>query len=494
MKYSNVYTVLLTLICLGLWGCKYEFPVQPQPRDPIPEGRAKFENFTVLGGSLTAGMMDGALYNRGQKTAYPNLLGSRLDSIFSENIYGIISIGADNGYNATTSSENDIKGKFELAFRTPESAYPARVSTAGEEIQSFRGVIDTVNNFSVPFLRSYQVKNRDSLAQNKYFNRFSEQANSKSLLAIALQKDPSLFLLSIGTGDIFPYILNGAAGRSDPPYSDIRENDATPVSLFRQSAESIVDYILNNSTADIILPTIIDPTDFFYFNTLEWYYSDLGGKVSEASSHYETFNNQVQEYNNSNPDRDSRPTLVFDRDGGNRFRAKVFVDDLLPYAEDNDGNTIPKYRQMTRKDMMLYSAEQLQYDSFAEGDKDFATIDPAPDKYVITEQELTVIRNLVQSYNEILRSIAERENRVLLLDLKTSIEVVLEGRKTFDGVRLNSGFRQNTLVSADGYYPNSTGHALLANQLLQLLNEQYNTNFKMFDVNDFKGNGMKNGF
>lgn len=492
MRLYKIYFLIILFGLFGFAGCGYEFPTQPVKEDPVSENRSKFERFVVIGGDITSGLMDGALYSKGQHVAYPNLIGSRLDSVFKQDIYGIAEINSSNGYNANVSTSTTVGGRFKLLYRSPESTFPARIAVAGEAITPFGGTIDTVNNFSIPALRSYQIANRDSLSDNVYFGRFSNQVANKSLLELALSKNPTLLLLSVGIGDTYPYALNGAGGRINPPWDDINSMDATPLSLFEQTVRDLVKQVLNNSRADIILPTIINPVDFFYFNTLNWKFSDseIEGQVSNARQHYELFNEQVQEFNFSNSGQKYRPTIIW---GYDTYNAKVFVDDLLPYAETDEGTVIPKYRQMKHGEKLLYSVEQKQYSSL-NGDKSFATTDPAADKAVISGDELEVINNMFRSYNEVLRSIAESEARVHLLDLDSTMKAVSKNKEVFNGVRFNVGFDQNTLISADGYFPNKKGQALFANKLLELFNREYGTRFSPFDVNSFEGNITEIGF
>ena len=401
-------------------------------------------------------------------------------------------IGA--GYNITLSDQGDARSKFHLSYRSLDAEYPERSTTEGEAVEVFEGEIDTVSNFSIPGIRSYQVHSYDSLMYNKFYDRFDEQVSEQSLIETIIAKNPSLVLLSLGTGDVYPYIINGASGHVNPPYNNISANDATPLPLFEQSVKVAINEILDNTEADIVLPTIIDPVDFFYFNTLKYYYpiEEISDLIPTLVSHYKSFNEDVQEFN-ARSDSKSRPPITFDLSGGYQFRAKVFIDDLLPYAEADDGTDIPRYRQITREEYLLYNAEKKQFNSI-NSDKTFATTVPAKDKYVITVEEYELIRNLINDYNNVLRSIAENKKRVKLLDLYMVTEDLKKGIVSYDGVFFNVGFGQNTVVSADGYTLNGKGHALLANEFVKLLNSTYGTNLAPFDVNNYRGNTVKNGF
>jgi len=497
MRILRIISSTLILLCFVLLGCKYEFPTRSNKSEPIPKNRAVYDNFYVIGGSLTAGVMDGALYKSGQMSSYPNLFGYRLDSLLDQENYGIPAIKSENGYNLDISESGNIKGKFKLSFRNANTDYPARITIQGERIEKFRGSIDTVSNLSIPHLRSYQIFDNDSLRDNLFSTRFVNQMSNHSILDYVLSKNPSLVLLSLGADDIMPYIINGASGRIKPPANDIQPNDATPLALFKKSIENAVNQILDSTNADIILPTIIDPLDFFYFNTLSWHFESgaIGSeKITQLQKHYRDFNFYVQEYNFSHSGNDRRPQIIFDTYPGLSNRAKTFVDDLLPYAETTDGTVIPKYRQMERDDKMLYNAEKVQHTSLVSENKDFATFNPAPDKMVLSKEEIDLIEKLLDSYNEIIHTVAQHSNRIYLLDLNSLIKEIQTGEKTFRGIKYNTGFDQNTIISADGYSLNKKGQALLANHFLKLLNSKYNSKFTPFDVNNFEGNTTTLGF
>lgn len=491
MSLTKQSFVLIVGILFSFMGCNYEFPTQPEVSDPIASGKDKVTNFVVLGGSVSSGVMDGAFYKRAQKTSYPNLVGTLLDSLIEGNVYGFLSTNNVKGYNLNESQQGHPESKYRLSYREINSAFPARKYSEGTPIEPFDGSIDTVNNFSIPRVRSYQVLNSDSLSDNQFYGRFASQLSENSLVKTIINKNPSLILFSMGAGDVYPFILNGASGRVNPPENSIHEYDATPLDLFEQSVNNTVDQLLSETQADIILPTIINPMGTFYFNTLKWHFSDseISGQLGTAISYYHSFNEDVQEFNNSSNGL-RRPVIAFDTQPGKQYRAKVFVDDLLPYAEANDGTVIPKIRQMTYKEFMLYNAEKIQFNSL-NGDKKFAITEPAEDKYVITVEEMEIINEMFSDYNNVLKSLADNYDRVKLLDLHGFFEDLKEGLVTYDGVAFNIGYKQNTIISSDGYSLNSKGQALMANKLLNLLNNIYDTKFKPFDVNKFQGNQVE---
>ena len=140
---------------------------------------------------------------------------------------------------------------------------------------------------------------------------------------------------------------------------------------------------------------IPDFTLMAYFNELLWYFSeDEWASITSGSfppfGLYSDFNQDVQEHN-STADRDQRrPTIVFDSSGGNRFRAKVTQDKYLSDAQNNDGDTIPKYRQMTDDDHFLYNVERIYTERIQNDEVTFGSYIPLHDLYVLTKTEREV--------------------------------------------------------------------------------------------------------
>jgi len=111
---KNIYKFLPVIICLFiLAGCEDELIEERLENNPLigenaplvaSPGDADFTNFVSFGNSLTAGFMDAALYNRGQRSSFANLLGARFE-LAGGDFYQLPDIDAENGFNT---SLNDL--------------------------------------------------------------------------------------------------------------------------------------------------------------------------------------------------------------------------------------------------------------------------------------------------------------------------------------------------------------------------------------------------
>jgi len=91
------------------------------------------------------------------------------------------------------------------------------------------------------------------------------------------------------------------------------------------------------------------------------------------------------------------------------------------------------------------------------------------------------IQDRVQSYNAAITSLA-KENGALLLDLNSVIRSVrvsglLVGTRTLTADFLGGFYLLN------GLYPGFTGHGLMANEMLRLINQSFGTSYSLLDLN-----------
>ena len=62
---KNLKYILFSAFTVAVISCTYDFPEKSQ----LVAGQAEFSKYVAVGNSLTAGFMDGALYNRGQENS-----------------------------------------------------------------------------------------------------------------------------------------------------------------------------------------------------------------------------------------------------------------------------------------------------------------------------------------------------------------------------------------------------------------------------------------
>ncbi|NGP77016.1 hypothetical protein G3570_10255 [Balneolaceae bacterium YR4-1] len=488
----KTFVLVILILSTGFVSCSYQFPEEPVSNEGegLPE---TFSEFYVLGDTYASGYMDGALYNGGQEYSYANIFGNKLNEIYSEPVFQQAEIAGEMGYNAEASEgEEVLKGKYSLLYRTPLSIYPARNPSEGEQVTEWGGSPDNLKDFSIPGLKSFEVDSNLALVQNAYYNRLG--LGSATLLDLIIQRQPTAVLIHLGYQDILNYALNGAAGNANPDPVMIGDSDLTPVSVFENAVNEIINRLLQETQSDIFIANLFNPLQAPYFQTISYAleiekYSS--GYLGEVGSHYTDFNYDVFQYNDVEdggaPAELDRPRIIVDPMGYPQIspnnRARVIVDEYLNEASLNDGTVIPKWRQLKEGELVLYKTEpQLNESSSLSG------IEPLSDAQVLTEPEIEIINQRVAAYNNIIENLVSSNERIHLVDLKSIINAVNEGAYLFNGVRLGMEFNRYGIFSSDGYTLNPRGNAIFTNQLIQAINTTYEAGLQRIDVNAYRGN------
>ena len=106
---------------------------------------------------------------------------------------------------------------------------------------------------------------------------------------------------------------------------------------------------------------------------------------------------------------------------------------------------------------------------------------PLPDEVVLDPAELAIIRDRVNAINASIREIAGAAS-VPVLDLNAFTTDLLTNGREYAGVTLSGAFLTGGLVGYDGIHPTETGYALVANEWVAFLNQQYGTQFQPVEL------------
>ena len=107
-------------------------------------------------------------------------------------------------------------------------------------------------------------------------------------------------------------------------------------------------------------------------------------------------------------------------------------------------------------------------------------IRPLPDGYVLSASVAAEVSRRVEELNAALASLA-RERQTQVCDLHALFQRVRNEGITVGSRRLTAEYLGG-FYSLNGYYPGATGQALIANELLQLLNTSYGSDFQQIDL------------
>ncbi|MFD2533108.1 hypothetical protein [Gracilimonas halophila] len=503
----------------------------PLPNQPnYTAGDADFSNYIAIGNSLTAGLMDGALYTNGQIHAFPAILAGQLELVGGGNFLQP-DVNSSNGFNASLSDPQQglILGRTEL-----DTNIPGPVPTQGEfPIPAFNGDRLNVNNLGVPGIKvadlfSSDLQNNNALGL--YYSRFATNPGSSTIIQDAVAKNPTFFSLWIGNNDVLGYALSGG----------LDENMITTQGDFQNSLGNAIGALVQTGATGVVLnipPLVTLP----FFRAIPYNRIELDQATADQINAGLTPVNQAmmaltQAPINHDPEDIARRTMEYSAGNNPILVIDEELEDLGPKYDmllgagainQQQRDALVPYEQsrpLTAGELVLLTAGSVLG---TEADGDDAVADTPigvvvplgfdvtdqslnGDKYYLTLAEQTNIVTARATFNAVISGVIDATNQqagadvVHLVDVNpfmadilglTSTEaqqlaLTAAGQAAADGVtgksvrgfNLQPDFSPGGIFSTDAVHPNPRGHAIVANEIIKKLNEVYDANIPEVDV------------
>lgn len=520
MKKRYIYT--LPLLAMAIASCEPSFDKEIDG-DTYYSGDADFSVYVAVGNSLTSGYMDGTMFKSGQQYSFPNILSQQFKVVgggaFTQPSYeddtsnlGGLLLGGNQipGFptrmimNMSTSSPENIKG-------TPT-------------IEASKLQAKAYNNMGVPGAKVFHLLAKGygditGLANgtaNPYFVRHATQPTA-TVLEDAMSMQPTFFTNWIGANDVLAYATSGGEGvdrTGNPNAAVYGGNDITDPGLFAVAYKQIVDGLTANGAKGVVA-TIPDVTSIPYFTTVPYNpitVDLLGGaeKVDALNQFIGLFKQILASQGQGDrlqllSKTTSNPLLIQDK--GLVDMAPVFKVALanaglgLPQsAIDLIANAYGQARHATAKDLMLLTSKaQIGAAAFAPTGVeiiDMMSIKgityPIADQFVLNEAEQLTVKTATMAFNAIVRGVASDKN-LAVADMNAILNKAVTGIKLEDGQIYTAdyfgglGNLNKVMFSLDGVHPNARGYALVATEILQVINKHYNAKIPLVNPAYYPG-------
>ncbi|HEY9046255.1 MAG TPA: hypothetical protein VIN08_10185 [Ohtaekwangia sp.] len=502
MKNFTRYTAAsLALVVAG--ACTYDFPEEKQ----VTAGEADFTKTVVIGSSLSAGFMNGALYTDGQNASFPAIIAQQFKSVGGGD-FNQPDINAAAGYYGLAPDGTTILGRLYLKGTTSPKPTPI---VPGQAITPYTGDKSKLNNFSAygvtiqtaqtPFLGGPSSGNP---YYNPYYARFASTPGTSTLLgdAVAAIGNGSFFIFWLGNDDVLGYATNGAD-----------QNDATKpmtdAAVFAGAYNNAISTMLAaNASAKGVVANIPDVTSLPYFSTVAYNPIPLDAASAAAVNAGFAGYNAVLDALKANlgiTDTDSRK-ITFAAGTSNKI---VIVDETLnDYGDEFDmlkaagaisdaqrTALIPyeQVRQTTSTDLVPLTAANVIGTLVSNNPQliNGVTV-PLADKYILLPSEKTEVQTRIDAFNSVIAgAVSTNSSRLALVDIHSILLSLKANGAEIKGATISASISPPFGgFSLDGIHPNARGNGYLANQFIDVINAKFGASVPQCNPNDYSGNAL----
>ncbi|HHP7241197.1 MAG TPA: hypothetical protein ACFCUD_05975 [Cyclobacteriaceae bacterium] len=536
--------IYLLSILLLILACNEEDDLIQERLDdnPLPEpvtgtsGSLDLSNYVALGNSISAGFMDGALYNKtdptnpggeivsGQQKAFPKLLSEqfKIDGIgggdFSQPV-----INSENGFNATL---NDLADAFTAAnpagrtFLNLNTSAPE--ATSGEALTPFSGDVNALNNLSVPGARVLDFAFPGYATLNPYYARFATSEGA-TIIGDAIAKSPTFFTLFIGSNDALGWALSGGTGPDGEvvPSAELDPELAlftlTSINSFTNAYSGVINALVasNSKGVAINIPNI---TLVPFFQAIPYNAIPLSSEDAAAlNAGFQGYNsildalaaNQLldpaeAELRKVTYSEGANPILIND-DQLNNINDELDILVSLGALSPEDAAALAPLAQARQMksvnedpnlatfglpaEIVLLTAGGILGTEAVPGNPSttIGTAVPLSDSDVLTTDEIATLVTRIATFNGIIQSIVQSTGGdVVLWDANAFFQnLAANGGINIDGFFLTPDFSPNGVFSTDGIHPNPRGHVVIANEIIELLNSNFGASIPPINTSTF---------
>lgn len=435
--------LLMAAAAMSFAACKSN--IEP---DAPGKGDADFSVYVAIGNSLTAGFADGTLYRSGQLNSYPNMLAQQFKLVGGGDFKQPLLPG-EAGWPIAPAA--GFLPRRELGYATDclgvTSLSPVLYTGSWSDTAGSAASVAAAgpyNNVGIPGIKCvhYGVAGYGML--NPYAARFFASPATQKPIDVALTLKATFFSVWLGSNDVLAYATSGGEG----VVGGIGANDISLVADFKATYDGLIAQLVTNGAGGVLI-NIPDVTSVPYFTTI----NPKGLNLSAA---------QAQALTTA-----YAPLGITFTEGANYF---IIADPAAPGG----------MRKMTAGEYVLLTTPG---DSLKCGG--WGSAKPIPTRYVLTAAEVTNIKTATDAFNAIIADNATKYN-LALMDANTYLKSMSAGI-TWDGVTYTPSFVTGGAFSLDGVHLTPRGYALVANEILRVVNARYHASVPSVEINKYGG-------
>ena len=446
MKLKNTHLLVALGILSLTFSCKPK-----ETAIAVSAGDVDATRFVSIGGLATSGFMDDALYAEGQENSLGAILSEQFKLIGGGDFKQPLMPNNSVGWSEIGLSRLLLGYKTDCLGVT--SLSPVRIASQGD-LTGFGSYVysssNKFNNFGIPFIKTTEFStpgignpaNGQGL-YNPFFTRMASDPLNGTIKADILAKNPTFFTLFTGMDEVLEYARKGASTGNLTPV-----NGAVGIGFDGSITDLLID--LTGNGARGVISNIPDVTDFPYFTTIP--FDGLNLDADNALTLNEIYN----------------PIGIYFQVGKNAF----VINDPAAGAFG--------VRQMVEGELILLSVplDSLKCNKMG-------SVFPFRNEFILTNPELSEIRNTINGFNTVLSSAATNYNLAYVdsysffKQLKTGI--------VYNGISITAKFVSGGAYSLDGVTLNPIGNALLANEFITSINQKYKATIPKVDATKYRG-------
>ncbi len=528
---NKLTSKLLMILCVASLVSACDTNISPSVDDfEASAGDADFSTFVTVGDSLTAAIADGALYRDAQIDSYPAILARQFAEVGGGAFCQPLMPAGATGSLTLTALPLPVEDRLVLvANNDPDRPVLPDTITPTQSTEITNPpvpVCASYNNMGVPGTKSYHLVAPNygnpfgvgGGTANPFFVRFASLP-TVSIMDDAEAQAPTFFILWIGNNDILSYATSGGTGvdrnaiddTNVPGYgSDDITDDTAFAGIYTAPLAAPTPGVLTrlkaaNPASKGVLVNIPNVSSVSFFTTVPYdavpLPADILGPMDQlpmlAAGYNAVLDGAVLATTIDQAEADRRyvnyvagqnPVLIIDE-------SLTDLSGSLPVLPNPLG-LWGQARPATPEDFILLTASsKIGVDN---GGQYGITVPLADEDVLITDDvadpvtgpcsnpndEVCAIKVAQVAYNGIIKAAADADPDLAYFDVASLLEELATGVSYGSG-GVSSAFIQGGAISLDGIHATSRGYAVIANEMIKVINDGFNANIRPVDPNQF---------